>query len=353
MLTAIILNPIVQVIISIIIIIIILKICVPLFFKELKSLETDSNAFKTISNDYSVNIIDGIMPFTSSEVYITTTNKLDDNYVNIPRSVNRTSGAQFSFSFWINKGKNFDPNSLSNKVILIYGLKNMESIAKKIPITLNSPAIDTTIDSDSPYESVIESKIAGEPISYNPSSTSIKNYRKFDVEVTKDILVKCPLIKFAENGKDIIVEVNTVKNISNTFKLDSPLLDILSKDEWNLLTFTFEDYNNLVGFATGTKMTFYLNNKQVSTQIIKGDTLKINDGKIYILPETNSVQSVSNSGSIANLTYYNKALKLDEINTILNNRFTEQSYKTPKMKNTKLIAAKYGRVSLFDETMGL
>lgn len=355
MLSDIILNPIVQVILSIIIIIIILKVGVPFFFKELKSLESDSNAFKTISNDYTVNIIDGIMPFTSSEVYITTTNKLDDNYVNIPRSINRSSGAQFSFSFWINKGKDFKPESLSDRVILIYGLKNKDTIAKKLPVDLDSLSIDTTFYTDLPYKTILESKIEGEPIDVTPAAIagSDKNYRSFNISAKTDIIVKCPLIKFSKNGKDIEVEVNTIKNISNSFKISSPLMDIMSKDEWNLLTFTFEDYNNLVGFATGTKMTFYLNNKQVSTQIIKNDSLKINNGKIYILPDTGSVQSVSNSGSIANVTYYNKALKLDEINTILNNRFTEQSYKTPKTKNTKLVAAKYGRISLFDETMGL
>ncbi len=339
-----------QLIIAIILTLFIIIFIIPLFFKDLKSLEDKSTAFKTVDKNYSVKIIDGIMPLTSSEVFVTTKNKDDLNYVYIPRSINRNSGSQFSFSFWLNKGKDFEPITLSNKTLLLFGLKNKENIIKKDAIDLDAIITGDSESADSEKIKIYESKTES-PVDIADRDS----YREYNVTEEKKVIIKCPMISFDKDGKTLVVNINTLNNIENKFVINSEILSTLDRDTWKLLTFVFEDHKNILGFSDGLKLSFYLDDKLVSVQKLNNTEMRLNDGYIYILPEMDdeSPSLSSNKGSIADVTYFNRALRLSDIQEILSNRFNTNVYKTPRMKNNELINSRYYKISLYAETQEL
>jgi hypothetical protein len=344
-----------QLVVAIILILLIIIFIIPLFFKDLKSLETKGSAFKTVDTNYSVKIIDGVMPLTSSEVFVTTQNKDDLDYVNIPHSINRSSGSQFSFSFWLNKGKDLNISTLSNKTLLLFGLKNKENLVTKEALDLDTAIVNTDLgDLESSKVQVLESNNS-DPVIYPSANPGIHNYRSYIITQEEKVIIKCPMISFGEDGKKIIVSINTINNIEKNFIIDSEILSTLDADTWKLLTFTFEDYKNILGFSNGLKMTFYLDDKQVSTQKLNNIEMRLNNGKIYILPDmkNNSPNLSSNKGSIADVTYFNRSINLSDIRQILSSRFNSNIYKTPRMKNNELTDQRYNALSLYAETQEL
>jgi hypothetical protein len=347
------LNKYIQLIMAVIIIFLIIKYYIPLFFSELKLLENQNSVYKITDINYSVKIIDGIMPLISDEVFVTTSEKNDINYVLIPRSINRVGGAQFSFSFWLNKGANFNPSSLSNKTILLYGLKNKDTVIDKLPKETDDTLYKDIIKTNNLYKEILEPKNDIDNINYPGPLKGDKNYRVFNALVDDKIIVKCPLIRFGEDGKSIEIEINTVKKIENIYKIDAPVLDMLDADKWNMLTFIFEDYRNMFGISTGVKISFYIGAKQVASVLLENDTIKLNNGLIYILPNMGNNNGQENKGNIADVTYYNRALNLNEIKEQISKGVTESVYKTPRMKNKDLINKKYNDLTLYNETMQL
>ena len=354
MISDILFNPITQLIAALLIVIIVMKFVVPLFFRELKGLEKEENTFRTIDTYKAIKLIDGVMSLSANEAYLTTANKMDLDYVNIPRSINSKGGSEFSFSFWFNKGKQINTDSLANKVLLIYGLKNQENLITKQPYTFENELEDNSTMLDNQYETVLEPKDYGKVIEYPAKNANNKNYRSFQIQVDNEVIVKCPLIKFADDGKSIEVEVNTLNKVSKKVKIQSDALEILSADAWNLLTFTFEDFKDFTGFASGIKICFYINEQQVSTQIIKDDALKVNNGNIYILPSmTNIDVDQSQKGGIADLTYHNRSINATQIKDLVVKRFNDNVYKTPRMSRKADITRKYNSMNMYNETYQL
>ncbi len=339
-----ILNISLQLLISAIIIILIIIFIIPLFFKNLDNLEEVPTAYKTVDKDYSVKIIDGYMPLNSSEEYITTKNKDDINYVFIPRSVNRYGGSEFSFSFWIMKNKNSqDPNSsLSNRTLLLFGLKNKDTLLTKEVERLESKIINNNMINE--IDPLTDKTLINE------------DNQNYYVTQESKVIIKCPMISFDKDGKNLLVKLNTLDSIEETITIDAPILNELDNNKWSLLTFTFEDNKSSYGFASGLKITFYLNDKQVSTQILEKKEMRLNDGRIYILPKLGDESPMlsSNNGYIADVTYFNKALNLNDIKSILKQGYTTNTYKTPRMKNNDLLLKnRYNTISLYNETQEL
>ncbi len=348
-----ILNIVLQFILVIVVLFVIFKFALPIFLPDTSKFENNRNLFIDKQKDYSIKIVEGIMPINSSEVFVTTGNKYDVDYVNIPKSINSKNGAQFSFSFWLNKGKNTDMTAFANKILLIFGLKNKETLVTKMPANLEVNILDKELNLDNQFEVILEPKTPGDAIIYPSTDPNSQNYRSFHITTDDSVTLKCPLIKFGNNGTSIEVEFNTNKQINNKFIIESDVLNILSGNVWNMLTFTFEDYKDITGFASGIKIIFYINQKQISTHILKHDSLKLNDGHIYVLPNMNNKTMSTNDAAIADVAYYNKALNINELKKIVAEQFNDGVYKTPRMKQKNTVQKKYAEISLYNETYQL
>jgi hypothetical protein len=338
-----------QLLVAMLLIYLITKFIVPLFFKKLKKLEKTSNSTNTKDTDYSLKIIDGIMPLQSTEEYVTTSDSTDDRFVSIPKSVNRQGGSQFSIAFWINKGASFNAEQLANKALVLFGLKNTTSVIEKSPITLDELLLQNDdLNLATQVKNVLEANSDTIAINVEDSST----FTKYNVIETTPVIVKCPMISFGEDGQTIIVSLNTIDNIETVFEINSTILSTLDSNDWNLLTFTFEDYKNPFGFSAGLKMTFYINNKQISTQKKDGKEMKLNSGRIYILPnmDNDSVTLTSNDGYIADVTYYNRAIKIKDIENVLSVGYNKNAYTTARMTDNESITKQYKNASLYSET---
>jgi hypothetical protein len=348
-----ILNIVFQFILAIIILFTIFKFALPFLLPDTSQFENPRDLFITKQKDYSVKIVEGIMPINSSEVFVTTGNKFDVDYVEVPKSNNSKNGAQFSFSFWLNKGKNTDMSVFADKILLIFGLKNKETLVTKMPANLESNILDKELNLDSHFEVILEPKTSGDTVIYPSTDPNTQNYRTFRITKDRDVTLKCPLIKFGKDGTSIEVDFNTNKNVDNKFVINSDILNLLSGNVWNMLTFTFEDYKDITGFANGIKITVYINQKQIYTYTLKQDSLKLNDGHIYVLPTMSSQNKSTNDAAIADVTYYNRALNIDELKKIVAAQFNDGVYKTPRMKQKNTAQKKYAEISLYNETYEL
>lgn len=190
-------------------------------------------------------------------------------FMKMSESVNGRMGSQFTYQFWM-KINDTNPNLIQNLIILLKG-------------------------DDTKYR-------LGYYDYYDVAHPWMK-----ELTTEPDYMIKCPLIKFGENHKHLIVEFNTSSkpNESVHIKLGNDdesnrtnPLTLLPLD-WGLLTFVFQENNKEGGF----KFTFYLNDKAVMNVNFQG-FLRMNDGDLYLFPNLDSKADVL---SISNMKYYNYA----------------------------------------------
>ena len=214
-------------------------------------------------------------------------NAFTDNFRKIGKSINTNGGAQFTYQFWI-RIENTDNDNFKDQVILLKG--------------------DTR-----KYKTAL----------YNIGSRDTPS-RLLTEKPTVDYMIKCPLIKFGDSYKEIIVEFNTNKVINyrvpikmNTSDDPSTRKNALSllPVNWFLMTFVFEDnFSTLDSTENGIKFTFYLNDfpyypataSSSLDRMLRHNFLKQNEGGLHILPTM--VNAVDNM-KLANIRYYNYALE--------------------------------------------
>ena len=205
------------------------------------------------------------------------------DFLKIPNSVNGTTGAQFTYQFWM-KVNNTNERSFENLVILLKG----------------------------------DNRKYGANF-YDPSSKPLPKLIPY-LKQEPDYFIKCPLIKFTDSYKNLQVELNTTKypNVKIPINLNGidPLqnrknLLTLLPLEWFLFTFVFEEnYSIKDGIENGIRFTFYLNDIPVvlasgSTDIMLFDnSLKLNEGDLYLFP---NYSSDDNLLTLAGLKYFNYA----------------------------------------------
>jgi hypothetical protein len=208
-----------------------------------------------------------------------TYNPLSTNYIELPKSVNKLGGAQFSYSMWVR----FDDVSQSNlggKVLFMHGDQEMYEMSK---------------DTNGFVQKVV------------------------------DFIIKCPIVKFGPNGKDIIVEVNTTTEITQRAVIparrstDESLrhnVFSLIPAKFVLWTFVFKD-DIMPGniHESGTIFQMYVNDFLYFTQRFKG-TLRLNRGTLAIHPLVGSDKSIE-GGYLNDLRYYNWALNISNVRKIM------------------------------------
>lgn len=216
------------------------------------------------------------------------------NFAKIPPSVNGSTGTQFTYQFWM---KINDPKEQNFKdlVLLLKG-------------------------DDRKYK-LGYYKTSGD-MSLIPEITEGPKY-----------MIKCPLIKFKDSFKNMVVEFNTnnhpdVQIEVNMLKSDSEaqrknLLAFLPLD-WFMFTFVFEEnYSQIEGTENGIKFTFYINdipyqsNSGSTDEILRNNFIKQNDGDLFILPNHDSKTDIL---TMSDIKYYNYAKTDAEVRQDFENR---------------------------------
>ncbi len=207
------------------------------------------------------------------------------NYRDMPRSVNRHGGVSFSWSIWT-RFDDVSKASLRNKILFMYGDNQKYALAE------------------------------------------IAN--KLQKDVIHDYVIKCPLVKFDEDGEGILVQFNTNEQVHNEAKIDriksldeakrSNILAMMP-NRWTLWTFVFSD-NVPFGetLPAGIEIKMYVNDFLHHTERISKGSFRMNKGYVTVLPEP------INASHLADLTYHNYALQPEHVSRLMNRGVPKHSY---------------------------
>jgi hypothetical protein len=203
-----------------------------------------------------------------------TVNPYSASFIPIPRAYNRMGGAQFTYSFWIFVGDSHR-STVAGKHILLKGDNDKYKYQK-----------------------------------WNKADTRL-------LDTVEDVAIKCPLIRFGDTFKDIVLEFNTQDDINHQINLSSVehatdttirhnLLDLIQQ-AWVYMTFTFEDNVPINDFENGIVVRFYINDILYHTHRV-ASTLRQNNGDMYLFP-TGEISDCR----IADLKYSNYAVGFKEV----------------------------------------
>lgn len=318
------LNLILQIILGIFIVLIMGFIAYSIFDREYLS---SIRLYNT--NKKETQIFTGIYPLNLGQARIETLNKNDPYYLNISPSVNQNGGAEYSYNFWLyfniqpTSGKiiqkdNNEVASETNKdsfIVLFY-----KGVKQLVPYKQNRLSCDTDKGDDRPHPY---------------------------------FLVKNPLVKLNNNGKELVVEYNNINNPdsyhssavklicseiknkmygTNVNKLGVKNIntDMYNKT-WNMITIVLQESpsNEEKLFSNRTNCKIYFNSTLISDRsTFNNDVLDINNetgistvmknniGNLYINP-VNNIKNAYKNGfpSIESGQNYNQDLvsKIEEI----------------------------------------
>lgn len=331
------LDIIIQVILAIFLLLIMAFIAYSIYDREYINSIKFSN-----TNKKETLILNGIYSFNKGTSKVETFNKLDPNYFDLNPSVNQNGGAEYSYNFW-----------------LYYNISDIS----------NNKIINNDTETENKYI-ILFYKGDLNLLPYNQSG-----YSKDTQNNKKYLIVKNPLVKISNNGKDIIVEYNNI-NHPDTFNSSSKPLISSDNDfkknklgikdidnrvynkTWNMITIIMQENADQEDelFVNRTNCKVYFNSTLISDRStlntdlgsdantsIYSTVMKKNQGNLYINPNiklidmglsTNDyVSTIINEITeedeitkdvplkIANLAYYNYALSSDEILKLYKNKF--------------------------------
>mgnify|MGYP006091387763 CR=1 FL=1 len=258
-------------VVAVLIIILNNKYYVNYFFPELISAQNNMVYInKNINNKTSKYLVKGLLPLSNSEIQFNTYNEKSGNYVKMPISINNDGGSQYSYSFWLNKKAS---QEYANRIILLKGLKNNNKI-------------------------------------------NIKN----------------PLIKFGNNSNELVIQFNTANKDNNEIILGKKnnIFDITTGDVWYLVTVVFKDsVNTITNFENGISVLVYLNGSLIdSGHEFKNDTLKLNEGPLYILPSIKDETHYNLNANLSDIMYHNYSLSQYDIEKIYKEGPNTDQFKT-------------------------
>ena len=300
------LNLILQIILGIFIVLIMGFIAYSIFDREyLSSIRLyNTNKKETV-------IFNGIYPLTAGQSKIETINKNDPYYLNINPSVNQNGGAEYSYNFWLyfnikpSSGLIIEKDASSSNynkdafIVLFY-----KGVKQLVPYKQNRLSCDTDKgDTDQPYPY---------------------------------ILVKNPLVKLNNNGKELVVEYN---NLNNPDSFNSSAVNLICDDvknnmyksnvnklgiknintdmynrTWNMITIVLQESpsNEEKLFSNRTNCKIYFNSTLISDRsTFNNDVLNLNNetgistamknniGNLYINPLKNIQDAYKNNFPIS------------------------------------------------------
>jgi len=301
----------------------------------------------------AVQVFKGVkdMYMTTNEVY-NTQDKSSSSYRPLELSYNQPAGAEFTYNFWL-----------------------YMDATKAYP---SGCVASTEKAADSGFKTTTTGANGGKPLVLflkgNPTLGTYKNICNND---KLDVLVKGPLVKLEQCGKNLTVEFNTVQSPDITSE-NSPDLcststnaswasanahkvtltginDTKFDKKWNMITIIIQDtypndpqpIRNKVRcriYVNGLlELDRYVNNSIAGTFASQtASLLKQNDGHLHINPVISStidatVTTTKPNGEkgvmMADLAYFNYALEANEINTLFDAKFTKTVATAPGADN--------------------
>ena len=224
----------------------------------------------------SVPLTMGGCNFDSSVIEINTSNAFTSGYVHLPQSNNLKGGVQFSYSFWLDT-KSYNLYDLRDRIIFMRGINS-------------------------------------------------RKYEGYDHP-----FIACPLVKFGnfnqansvvKDNRNSYIDVifNTIKKPHASVSLNQEVFDLTrstnQNPRWFLITICFKDYIDFNQYERGIQIQSYINDNLVNTDVIKNDSLKVNNSNFYITPNEHMIDVVNTNSMYADITYYNYALSISEIEKI-------------------------------------
>jgi len=346
------LNIIIQVILGLFLILIMAFIAYSIYDREyINSL----SVFNT--NKRETKIFTGIYPYTKDGIRVETFNRSDPYYFDLNPSVNQNGGAEYTYNFW-----------------LYFNIKNDKIVEN------DHTDAKTAINTDKYI--VLFYKGVKQLIPYKQFGYSCDTASSSSSDGSKSyILVKNPLVKINNSGKEIIIEYNNI-NTPDTFnssavKLTCDPAKIYESNKnklgiknidtqmfnkmYNMITIVLQEspLNEEALFTNRTNCKVYFNgslisdrstynndittNDEITTFVDKKSTvMKKNMGNLYINPAANlgdattdyinKIWEIEETDEItkdsplkmANLSYFNYALNVDEIYKLYNKGFSKE-----------------------------
>lgn len=317
----------IQVLIALVIVIVLFVIAFYIYNREyIQAIQSASKLRKR------VDIFKGIkdLKHNKDEMY-DTYDKSHPTFKDVQLSVNQRGGAEFSYNFWIYK---------SNSI--------------QLPMDTTSVKTDQGLRTD---DIVLFLKGLKKTYEYKSLCNTMK----------QDVLVKCPLVKLQSNMDILTVEINTVtspdgvreqardtcKDSSKDWrKVNSHIIAVegLSKPnfdkKWFMVTIVLQDVSPLdpLPFRNRVRARIYVNGVMELDRYIEGSlgsvgedasVVRQNIGPLYVAPaitvsKNNTPVKIEIPDNIpekslylADLSYYNYSLPIEEINSLYKAGFTE------------------------------
>ena len=343
------LNLIVQILLGIFVILIMGFIAYSIFDSEY------AKSFRiAYSNKKETKIFTGIYSFNLSGANIETINKNDPYYLDLNPSVNQNGGAEYSYNFWL--------------------YINVDDSTGKIVTTDDANTAIST-----PKFIVLFYKGLKQMIPYKQNRYSCDSDKGDSVNTEPYYLVKNPLIKINNDGKELVVEYNNI-NTPDTFNSSAVKLDCstigtnlmyqtnvnklgikninvdMYNKTWNMITVVMQESpsNEEKLFTNRTNCKVYFNSTLVADRSTYNNdmndltnenavstVMKNNIGRLYINPasqnkdNTDIIKEIEKRTQtdgitddtpvkMANMSYFNYALNDDDILILYKKGFSKE-----------------------------
>jgi len=329
------------------------------------------------TNKKITKIFTGILDYTESKnIDIETYNKTEFTYLDINPSINQNGGAEYSYNFWLF----FHPDT-ANSVIKTFTtdtqtISDTELITNYRNVSEKSVKLSSNTNSLQNQYIVLFYKGETMPIISNINNT-------YDCDTTQyiydyPILVKNPLIKIKNNCTEIIVEYNNINHPDTYNSTGAEPIDCESpaefkkrnynkfgiknidvdkyKDKFNMVTIVFQEQPKIENIFNNNKSNckIYFNGDLISDKLsntnsieedeitnFKSRAMRSNLSKLHINPYkiNGNISKIKLDDGItdisplqmADLTYYNYALKISEIKSLYNSGFNKYSASIKKL----------------------
>ena len=242
----------------------------PWVFQDLNE-HRQKQSTKTFSKQESILLVDGVCDFGNTNV-LNTSNPNKANYIEMPPSVNKNGGIEFTYTFW----------------------------AK-----INDLRKDTVIF------------VKGANPARQSLSEELSKVKDAEANVVTNDLIKCPMVRMSKNK--IGISFNTAREIHNELELEIDSKNLLESTEsnprWFLFSLSFREgeFTTEYGMnAKGIIVDLYLNEQHVKNKFIENDSLRLNEGDFYFFPKG----STESESMIGNLYYHNWALNSEDVTSL-------------------------------------
>lgn len=312
-------------------------------------------------NKIKIPIFEGVKDLytVSNEVY-NTSNKKSGSFrpLNDTPSFNQSAGSEYTYNFWIYKDGSKYKSGGDCKL-------NDKNIADMGFALNNDPADNKYLYSVNGTYSTYDQTIL-----FLKGNTDVIEYNNLCGKKKKDIMIKNPLVKLEQCGKNLTVEFNTLDTkdivtenspdvcgatalnwpMGNAHKLtlsgfDKPKFD----KKWHMITIVIQDtypsdpqpIRNKVRCRiyvnTVLELDRYVDGKINTIEEINTEptVLKLNKGHLHVMPVINVdgkstyVPKDDKSLMMANLSYFNYALTAGEIDSLFSDKFKMIMAPTP------------------------